>query len=238
MFQLPSSVFETIMDVETDCKEGSCEACPSPSIPYCSHGLPEDDELLNHRKTVISDYMTRLTQLYEGLAQNEAAESELLDEGIKLYSVYWKLHADAVDSRLVDALYGAAADALRNEMFGEARTLTHLGITLESIVSGRNTKKAKNMKRTVTERGIKIYLASKLNCECLSRLKKDAKNAPKTNLCFYCQQEFSLDNIMKCSGCKLARYCSKECQKSDWVATHKEQCSNFCQLYGNKTSTR
>jgi len=30
--------------------------------------------------------------------------------------------------------------------------------------------------------------------------------------------------LFKCSGCMLARYCSQECQKNDWVSKHKQEC--------------
>jgi hypothetical protein len=30
--------------------------------------------------------------------------------------------------------------------------------------------------------------------------------------------------LMKCTGCKKARYCSKECQSKDWKVVHKIEC--------------
>ena len=215
-------------------KEVPSNAFPSPSITKCSHGLPEDDKSLEYRKKLVSEYMTRLHQMYEELAEKDCPESMLLEEGIRLYTVYWKLHADVVDELLVKAVYASAADALVNDISADTRTLTHLGITFEGVVYGRKDKQARDMKKTITDRGIKIFLASKLSCECLSRLKKDAKRAPKMNLCFYCQKEFDRDSIKKCSACMVARYCSRDCQKADWAATHKEQCANFYQLNHTK----
>ncbi|KAF7352268.1 hypothetical protein MVEN_01190500 [Mycena venus] len=33
--------------------------------------------------------------------------------------------------------------------------------------------------------------------------------------------------LLSCSGCLLAKYCSKECQKNDWKSTHKNRCHLF-----------
>ncbi|CAI6246375.1 unnamed protein product [Periconia digitata] len=44
-------------------------------------------------------------------------------------------------------------------------------------------------------------------------------------LCFRC---FSPSKgILKCGGCKRAYYCSKQCQKLDWAALHKNHCKIF-----------
>ncbi|KAF1975406.1 hypothetical protein BU23DRAFT_503303 [Bimuria novae-zelandiae CBS 107.79] len=49
--------------------------------------------------------------------------------------------------------------------------------------------------------------------------------AIRGDLCFRC---FSpLDDILKCSGCRRAYYCSEKCQKSDWKLVHKNHCKIF-----------
>ena len=44
-------------------------------------------------------------------------------------------------------------------------------------------------------------------------------------LCFRCFDPS--DNILKCSACKRAGYCSKQCQKLDWSISHKNHCKIF-----------
>jgi hypothetical protein len=39
-------------------------------------------------------------------------------------------------------------------------------------------------------------------------------------------KEFTHSQLLVCSGCKLARYCNKECQKKDWK-DHKKKCSSL-----------
>ncbi|KAG5733616.1 hypothetical protein E4T56_gene4961, partial [Termitomyces sp. T112] len=43
--------------------------------------------------------------------------------------------------------------------------------------------------------------------------------------CVYhqCKQEKAPENIRRCTGCKMAWYCSKDCQKRDWV-NHRNVC--------------
>lgn len=45
----------------------------------------------------------------------------------------------------------------------------------------------------------------------------------EVNECFGCQQK--CNDIKRCSGCKLAKYCSLECQQKDWQLCHKKLCS-------------
>lgn len=40
--------------------------------------------------------------------------------------------------------------------------------------------------------------------------------------CFNCDEDFS--KMKMCSKCKVAFYCSRKCQKEDWVKGHKEKC--------------
>jgi splicing suppressor protein 51 len=49
--------------------------------------------------------------------------------------------------------------------------------------------------------------------------------AIRGNLCFRCFDPST--NILKCSACKRAGYCSKQCQKLDWSIAHKNHCKIF-----------
>lgn len=54
---------------------------------------------------------------------------------------------------------------------------------------------------------------------------KDAKELNKLEKCFNCGKE--KESLSRCSKCKLALYCSKECQKESWISSHKGLCSQF-----------
>ena len=47
-------------------------------------------------------------------------------------------------------------------------------------------------------------------------------------LCSYCRKEDT--KLKKCAKCCTAKYCSKECQKSDWIVKHKAHCNETIKL--------
>ena len=49
-------------------------------------------------------------------------------------------------------------------------------------------------------------------------------------VCWYCNS--CQANTSVCSGCKIARYCKKECQKDAWVE-HKQVCAQYCRMFNN-----
>ena len=44
---------------------------------------------------------------------------------------------------------------------------------------------------------------------------------------------YDKNNLLKCSGCKVVKYCSRECQKKDW-ARHKKDCKKLATMYRDK----
>ena len=54
------------------------------------------------------------------------------------------------------------------------------------------------------------------------------RDQPKhRNMCRLCSktaEEAAIPKLRLCAGCKMARYCSKECQKKDWKGGHKKIC--------------
>ena len=74
------------------------------------------------------------------------------------------------------------------------------------------------------------FFRKRIPCHCLNQMYKEAKSVKKLGICYnihctlpYCKAE---RNFMKsCSGCRSVNYCSRECQKVDWLR-HKR----FCQL--------
>jgi hypothetical protein len=46
-------------------------------------------------------------------------------------------------------------------------------------------------------------------------------------VCSGCQQACAVDALKACGACKLARYCSKACQLTDWKRRHKVVCASL-----------
>lgn len=45
--------------------------------------------------------------------------------------------------------------------------------------------------------------------------------------CNFCHKNLKEDLINKCSKCKSAIYCGRECQTNDWKAVHKKECKEL-----------
>lgn len=45
--------------------------------------------------------------------------------------------------------------------------------------------------------------------------------------CSHCETKMNIKDLKQCSRCKLALYCSKECQLKDWYDYHKQICILF-----------
>jgi len=67
-----------------------------------------------------------------------------------------------------------------------------------------------------SERGVIKCLARETPCNCMHPKKAEAKGMDKTNVCNDCRNHFPKTSLSFCTGCQIAKYCSKACQVSDW----------------------
>jgi hypothetical protein len=56
----------------------------------------------------------------------------------------------------------------------------------------------------------------------------DKKNKNEKRMCGGCHERFTMSALKRCGKCKCEFYCSKECQKKDWL-THKRTCKRNCE---------
>ncbi|KAF1814641.1 hypothetical protein P152DRAFT_282522 [Eremomyces bilateralis CBS 781.70] len=49
------------------------------------------------------------------------------------------------------------------------------------------------------------------------------------DLCLACREKPGGRPLLRCSGCHVAQYCSKECQSKDWKKVHKRICKEFAE---------
>ena len=54
---------------------------------------------------------------------------------------------------------------------------------------------------------------------------KDSASQNKEQQCFGCEKFEK--KLMQCASCRLAKYCSKECQTVNWKNVHKNVCRNY-----------
>ena len=68
-----------------------------------------------------------------------------------------------------------------------------------------------------------LYLRANIPCHCLDDDADAAKAQPQTGKCLGCQRQVPKSQLKKCTGCGVAEYCGRECQREDWKA-HKTTC--------------
>ena len=57
---------------------------------------------------------------------------------------------------------------------------------------------------------------------------KNSKNLPPgliEEVCWWCDKSIFDVHLFRCKGCKVGRYCNKECQLNDW-GRHEDYCWN------------
>mmetsp|Transcript_10841 Transcript_10841/g.36792 ORF Transcript_10841/g.36792 Transcript_10841/m.36792 type:complete len:92 (-) Transcript_10841:193-468(-) len=51
--------------------------------------------------------------------------------------------------------------------------------------------------------------------------------APSRRACFGCEARASETKLITCTGCMVARFCDKDCQRKAWKRWHKRHCPRF-----------
>lgn len=74
-----------------------------------------------------------------------------------------------------------------------------------------------------TEGSLLHWLNKKIPCNCLKVMRQRMKSEAKSTRCEFCRKIKLRSKIYPCGGCQTAMYCSKDCQKNDWVF-HKPYC--------------
>ena len=84
-----------------------------------------------------------------------------------------------------------------------------------------------------------MHLIDKMTpCSCLKVHLKRLKPPVDHEATFYCsscgEPETASETHKECSRCKLAQYCSVDCQRADWkneMASHKIVCKDLCEFF-------
>ena len=75
-------------------------------------------------------------------------------------------------------------------------------------------------------RDVVKFVAKRLPCTCLKKLHRAArKKVGKEAICAGCRKRFPRSQLRVCTGCMMAEYCSKECQRAHWPH-HKLYCNH------------
>lgn len=90
------------------------------------------------------------------------------------------------------------------------------GIITEAINDATGIIRVELLEAWVDHQGQRQHHPLSLKPENLRR------GAKRTFSCAGCKGMFRSKDVSKCSGCRMIRYCSRECQKSHWKEEHKK----------------
>ena len=220
----------------------------------CRHGAPTDELEVIYRLPLIDGHdearsraIRLVDRAHEGDKTNRADYKMEYATAIQSAAIaFWSdpRHSLYVDDAMVKLLYAMAAE---NLLTGNDIGIVRRWNTLATMFRERLKDSATNSSdlllkqqtyKARTDGGLKIVLNKNIPCSCLAEQRAAAKAAPRTDMCYYCRAQDSEVKLLVCSRCKLAAYCSPDCQRKDWKF-HKTRCSpNAREFISNSTSSQ
>lgn len=133
--------------------------------------------------------------------------------------------------------FSMAVDASWDKKYDEARQMVRVGIFLKMTFHDggnpvrrhsqgnveRDEEHARVLVRTSTDRGLVLFLDALHTCGCLRERAEEMRRLPPMAKCYGCKVQAPKSQLRRCSRCRLAVYCSPECQRACWPV-HKRTC--------------
>lgn len=66
------------------------------------------------------------------------------------------------------------------------------------------------------ERETTRFFAKRNKCHCLKEQYSQLRKKPSSGMCHHCEERKDRKDLKICTCCKIAQYCSKQCQAADW----------------------
>jgi hypothetical protein len=214
---------------------------PTRVVTDCRHGKPVVDQ---DRLSVVQGYIERMDKHQVDFKGAEFDEKNILAT-FEMLMQFWSepKHARHIDADMVRYWFACATEQVLKGNMALSRRFSFLGSYLATwfklgkdtflgMISNIPTNQIMvdfhaSIRILGTDRGLVLFLAKQIPCSCLDEDKKNAKQAPKSGRCWYCNREVLRVELKKCSQCKSAVYCSKECQAADWRREHKKKCKSL-----------
>ena len=211
---------------------------------------PRDNTVCKHFRNVTDDLDTfQIIHFYLKMCEEQPPELEY-----DAFVGYWVMKSGAYDLSSdcgATLLKSMAATALLHESdyksYHDARMYLGIATKLDAVQNmggdvvifnqavdyDRETLKEKGEDPALQEyyqavlsicsnQGLVNYLADQSTCHCFDDLQ-----SVQPTICDTCLEGYN--NVLKCSQCKVAKYCSQACQKRDWPK-HKRYCKKYLNL--------
>jgi hypothetical protein len=217
------------------------------------HGSPKLDQ---DHIAVFQGYLVRMDKHHLDQYAEYQDQSGGTECTIEMMTHFWSepKHARLIDADMVRCCFACATDEVLKGNMSLSRRFFLLGSYLatwlklgKDVFLGLLAESPKiqtmidfsaSIQKMRTDRGLVLFLAEQIPCSCLDEDKKNAKQAPRTGRCWFCNSEDIKLEMKKCSQCKSAEYCSKECQLADWRGGHKKDCKGHKLAHEHKAALK
>lgn len=154
-----------------------------------------------------------------------------------------RISKDSAEAKriLMAELHGMATQKLLIGEFRKAKSFCDLAITVQQLhCDGKAASYSHNpslylptVMEISTDQGVLLYLAKRIPCNCLKKLRKETKKQTKMGYCFQCRKQAPVTDQFMCGGCNTITYCSPDCQKLHWPS-HKHECRHVSKQKSNR----
>lgn len=206
----------------------------------CSHGcpkIPAPDHAVSmflndlrqfetaHRKKfdIIADVFNRHQQVWDNEEYRQMTIDILLTMGTNL--VLAGNHFRLIKKK------EEGGDSGRGFLVYPQRNFAYVILLLDSYKSGNGSLDAAKYRAAATvrdlfhgeEKEVIRFFSKRITCGCLQVKYALAKKLPSVGRCHGCKGKSKRKTLMLCGRCRIAQYCSCECQESHWPV-HKAEC--------------
>lgn len=213
----------------------------------CRHGGPENTatilEFCQAASTCSLKCLEATQKVFETIKAGDFEEDliHLATAELDTLFAFWSQEKEMklIDKDSYRICFSCACDALWQSESANARFFVRLGefvrlVSLHGVAQLRedmrsDTAGAKEriaplirvMDMTTNDRGVAVFLNKEVPCGCLDKLSADG-------VCVNCLKDVDPKKgpIKRCARCKIASYCSKECQMADWKR-HRVECTEL-----------
>ena len=131
-------------------------------------------------------------------------------------------------------------DTTSNSTTTTTTTTTTVEITLNETKKSNKKVSKKDQSDNVIDlsRNLKKMFPSPTENAAEAEKEKEKPPKKKVRVCWSCQRNAETDGVtlLKCYGCRRARYCDVECQSEDWEY-HREYCQDVQERRAQRDQT-
>ena len=121
---------------------------------------------------------------------------------------------------------------LNGQNYGMAGMLVLFVVNIEAAINGedidyncpRFISKIRDL--LIDKKNLTKFFMKRAKCDCLKGLYKQVKPNTTIGVCSYCGVQKKRSDLLLCTGCRVAQYCSGDCQRSAWPE-HQDSCAVY-----------